>query len=251
MNLKIRLLAIFLLLQVSGNTQQTGKQITHQSLYWIAYFNTLDFGKHWFLTTEIQERRFIEPHEQHQLVTRSHLHYRLGAGWDVAAGFTYFLQSPNDPYSATRLVVPELRPHIEFNYKQNAGRILINHRYKAEWRFFHNTSNDELIDGYWNYFRFRYRLGIDFILIKDKNEKGGLKLRLNDEVHVNAGSGIVRNTFDQNRMYVGLNYQLLKSISVELGYLNWYQQRTSGNQFYDRDIIRFALQHKINLGKKQ
>jgi len=33
---------------------------------------------------------------------------------------------------------------------------------------------------------------------------------------------------------------------LELGYLKNLQRRTSGVDFYDRDIIRFTVFHKIN-----
>ena len=32
-------------------------------------------------------------------------------------------------------------------------------------------------------------------------------------------------------------------------YLNWFQQRPSGTDFYNRDIIRFSVFHTINLKK--
>jgi hypothetical protein len=230
---------------------QNTKQITNQNLYWIAYFNTIDFGNRWFVTSEIQERRFLQPHKQHQLLFRSHLHFRFGKGWDASAGFAYFLQSPHDPNSSLNLVIPELRPYIEFNYKPGGDRVAVHHRYRAEWRFFHNTSNDELTDGYWNYFRFRYKLGIDIVLLKDNGkQRSGLKLKLSNEIHFNAGSNIVRNAFDQNRLYAGFQYQVHKSLAVELGYMRWIQQRSSGYQYYDRDIIRLAIHHKIKLTYK-
>lgn len=230
--------------------QTNSKQITHQQLIWYGYFNTIEFPNKLFLTTEIQERRFLNPGKQHQYLTRMHLHYKASNGWDAALGFTYFLQSPQDPYSTSHLTVPELRPHIEFNYKQSTGKITVSHRYKAEWRFFHNTSNGELTEGYWDYFRFRYRIGLDFTLLKKESRNQFLKLKINDEIHINAGSAIIKNVFDQNRVYIGLNYQLNKALSLELGYLNWFQQRTSGDQFYNRNIARITIFHKIILNKK-
>lgn len=68
---------------------------------------------------------------------------------------------------------------------------------------------------------------------------------------INAGQKIVYNTFDQNRIYAGLQYGFNKNITFELGYLNSFQQRAGGVDYYDRDIIRFTLYHKINLQKKK
>ena len=63
----------------------------------------------------------------------------------------------------------------------------------------------------------------------------------------NAGKQIIYNQFDQNRIYAGLEQGLIKNISAEIGYIYWYQQRATGNQFFDRNIIRFTLLHKIDL----
>ena len=155
----------------------------------------------------------------------------------------------NDPFKEA-ITVPELRPHIEFNQRQKLRRVSIEHRYKMEARFFHQTdlAKTTLEDGfYFGNFRFRYRLQVVIPLIKYKNE-GALKLKISDEILLNAGHNIVLNTFDQNRIYVGINTDVTKNISFEVGYLNWFQQRPTGN-FYHRHILAFGIFHKVNIQK--
>lgn len=228
--------------------QSPGKQVTEQQLVWYAYNNTLEFSPKWSLTSEIHERRFKNPDEQHQFQVSSRFNYSLGNNWSASAGFTYFLQSPHDPRATDGLVVPELRPHIQVDYKQTLGRLTIGHRYRIEKRFFRKTADGELADGYTTNFRFRYRLGLEYQVASLYNRP--LKVKINDEIHLNAGKSITYNRFDQNRIYIGLNYAVHKNINVEVGYLNWYQQRAAGNQFYSRDIINFAINHKIDLKRK-
>jgi Protein of unknown function (DUF2490) len=72
-------------------------------------------------------------------------------------------------------------------------------------------------------------------------------LKIAEEIMVNAGEHIVYNSFDQNRIYFALEKGLAKGFSAELGYLYWFQQRSSGNQYFERDIMRFTLYHKIKL----
>ena len=229
--------------------QNAGRQVTEQQLVWFAYNNTLEFSPKWSLTSEIHERRFRKPDEQHQFQVSSRLNYSLGENWSASAGFTYFLQSPHDPRATDDLVVPELRPHLQVDYRQPLGRLSIGHRYRIEKRFFRNTANGELTDGYSTNYRFRYRLGLEYQLASLYNRP--LKVKVSDEVHVNAGDKIIYNRFDQNRIYIGLNYAVHKNVNVEAGYLNWFQQRAAGNQFFSRDIISFAINHKINLKKKE
>lgn len=122
-------------------------------------------------------------------------------------------------------------------------------RFKVEARFFHQTENNELVGGYqFSNFRMRYQLGLDIPLIK-KQDAEKLILKIKDEVMFNFGKNIVKNVFDQNRIYISLNYPMNKNLAFEAGYLNWFQQRPSGTDFYNRDIIRFSVFHKINLKK--
>jgi hypothetical protein len=61
---------------------------------------------------------------------------------------------------------------------------------------------------------------------------------------LNAGAPIVYNFLDQVRFYAGLNYQVSRPWSVEVGYMKSFQQRESGYQYWDRDIVRVAIQHQ-------
>ncbi len=226
--------------------QPAVKQTSHQNLIWFAYFSQIDLSSKWFIASEIHERRFVFPDRQHQFVIRGHLHYRFDPDWNVSGGFTYFLQSPQDPFSKSTLVVPELRPHIELaGARKFNSRWRFDHRYRLEKRFFRNFEGEELLSGYNSNFRFRYRLTLSWLISKE--DQPALTLKLSDEIHFNFGNEILYNHFDQNRIYVGINYNLSPQINIEAGYMNWYQQRRTGNQFYDRDILRINLIHRMKL----
>lgn len=243
------LLAMGVLHATSGFAQSPGKEVTHQQLVWFSYANTLKFNHKWSLTSEVHERRFVNPNRQHQFLVRAQGRYVLGENWKAETGFMYFLQSPNDPKATERLVVPELRPHIQLSYEQSFGRINMTHRYRAEKRFFRNTSNGELAPGYNTNYRFRYKLGIAYRLTELHDRP--LKLEVTDEIHVNAGKKILYNRFDQNRLYAGLSYAILDNLEIAAGYLNWFQQRATGNQFYNRHIVQLAVSHTIDLSDKR
>jgi len=246
---RVCLSILFFWITIFGFSQST-KNVIHQDLIWATYINTLQFNESHFLVTELHERRFTERYTEHQRIIRSHYHFKLNNNWEVAPGFAYFLQYPHNPKSSSNLIVPELRPFLQINAKQKLNELFsLNHQYIAEWRFFRNSNGLELTDGYNNNFRFRYRIGIDVSLFK--SEKHPVKLKIQDEIHINAGKNILYNRFDQNRIYAGLNYELNKNLSIETGYLNWYQQTASGVDFYNRNIIRFSIFQKIDLPNKK
>ena len=123
------------------------KKVENQQLIWYGYYNNLKFNENWNLNSEIQERQFYNPTAQHQLVFRSNLERKVFGDWNASVGMTLFLQNPNTPNSESNLTVPELRPDVGFSNKQKLGFLTINHRYKAEARFFHDVENQKLVGG--------------------------------------------------------------------------------------------------------
>lgn len=227
------------------------KMVEHQQLIWYGYYNSLKFNEKWSLNSEIQERQFYQPTAQHQLVFKTNLERKLIGDWNASVGMTYFLQNPNHPTSESNLTVPELRPDIGFGNKQKLGIVTINHHYKAEARFFHDVENNRLVGGYrFSNFRLRYQVGLDFLIWKNEREQVFVA-KIKDEIMFNVGNKMVKNTFDQNRIYLAINYKINNSYTVELGYMNWFQQLKSGTDFYNRDILRFSIFHSMDLKKKK
>ena len=242
-------LVYIILLLIINNRCYSQKKITTQDLIWYGYFNTIQFNDKYYLQSEIPERHFINPLAQHQFLFRTHFHRIAGnSGWETSLGMCTFFHNPNDPYSTSKFTTPELRPHLEFANKQKLNCVQIDHRYRAEARFFHNTNiqNTALENGveFLN-FRFRYRLQLSYRL-KNINEKHALKVKISDEIHINAGKKIHRNIYDQNRFYVGLSLDVNTNFTIDIGYLNWFQQRANG-EYFKRDILRFTFFHKLYL----
>ena len=241
-----RQLLVILLIFIFVNAHAQ-KNITNQSLVWYSYFQTVQFNDKLSLHSEIVERRFTNPDAQHQFLIRTHLHKQLGtSGWEASAGMCLFFQNPNTPTATTTLTIPELRPHVQMIYKQQLKGFALEHRYRLEARFFHNTNaaKSELEDGYdLGNLRFRYRIQATIPIVKLGIDRV-LKLKLADEIHTNIGSKIGINVFDQNRFFVSANVDILPNLAVEVGYINWFQEKADAS-FYNRNILQFAVYHKI------
>ncbi len=244
----LRLLLLGCLLVSTASYAQ--KKIVNQQQIWYSYFNQAEFGSKWFLFSELENRQFFKPCVENQLLIRAHLHYRMHKHWDIAAGFGYFLLCTQDPAKPSKLLNPELRPFIEANNNFSWGRLTLTNRLRAEERFVHKVAAGELADGYNTNSRFRYRLGLDFVMLKTKKQHI-LKLRFNDEVMLNVPTKLVKNVFDQNRAYLGVSYTPPGPITFEAGYIHWFQQRASLTDYFDRSILRFSITHKVKFPERK
>lgn len=227
------------------------KNIKHQAQLWYAYFNDIKFSNNYRLLTDVQERQFIKPvGAQGSIHFRSILYHNLGNNWEAGAGFGIFLNSPQNIPSTSDLVVPELRPTVDVLNRQKAGKLQISNRLRLEARFHHEVQNNELDGGYeFNNFRCRYQVTTSYPVIKNTKNKPIVNLKVQDEVMINFGKKIVENTFDQNRFYTGLGFDVIHHFSLELGYLNWYQQTSNGTTYYNRNIFRLGINHQLDLSK--
>jgi len=250
---KYRLFTVFTLsLGIFPTLGHTQKQITHQRQYWLRYNGKYILSDKWAVGLEIEDRRFFEKSRQaNWVLPRISVSRKLGAGWDIGLGFAYYNSAnPADPSGPVEITVPELRPHQELNYGQKIKNLSIKHRFRMEERWTRNNNGHVLTDGYSFKGRFRYQLQLQYSLIKKASPKGTLSIKAADEIMLNIGHAIVQNTFDQNRVYVGLNYGISRNIQVELGYLNLFQERSTGTQYYQRDIARLTVFHTISFSKK-
>src|SRR5690606_30256224 len=106
-----------------------------------------------------------------------------------------------NPNPEIELVEPELRPHVEMTYKQQLNKLTLDHRYRAEARFFRklDLAETELADGYFfGSFRFRYRIMVTYP-IWQVNKSQVLNMIAGNELMVQAGKKVAY-TFDQNRL---------------------------------------------------
>ncbi len=228
---------IFLSNTLSGQT--TEKKIINQSFSIVSYSNNIEISARLSLSNDIQERSFIRPFKQSQFSVRSQLNYRFSEKWNALAGAAYYLSTPSDPNSLSKLIIPEIRTNQDLNYKQKYRAFGLGHRFRMEERFINKSINDSLIVGFIFRERLSYSISFEYYLLK-KKPIHNLTIKASDGISV-----YTNKKFDQNRFYTGLNYQLEKGISLEVGYIKILQQLSSGGRYYNRDMASLIVNHKI------
>ena len=235
---------LFLAFLSQFSLAQTKKNIDQQTLTWIRYYNILPINDKWALHSEIDNRSFVNPVHQNLFVIRVQARYRTNQNVDLGGGFAYFNVNTQNPYVDPDFSTPEYRGQQDITFIHDIAKITFHNRFQIEERFIQKANATELLNELSFSFRFRYRLQSTFTLWE--KEKRSLKGTISDEIMFNAGKDNRKNTFDQNRIYAALRYHFNPNIGLELGYLKSFQRRASGVDFYDRDIVRFTVYHRIN-----
>jgi Protein of unknown function (DUF2490) len=239
---------LFLLLSVLCQAQTDEKNIDHQSILWTRYYNQFLLNEKWSLHSEFDNRLFLKPVQENLYVVRIQGRYKINDHLETGSGFAYFSVDTQVPEINPDYNTPEYRGQQDLTWKSNVNKVTLTQRFQVEERFIRNADKEDLLQGTTFFWRFRYRLQVDYTFWK--KEKQLLKAVLSDEIMFNFGKKITKNTFDQNRIYAAIHYGLNSNLAFELGYLNSFQRRSNGIDFFNRDIIRFSIFHKIKISKK-
>jgi hypothetical protein len=124
----------------------------------------------------------------------------------------------------------ELRTTFQFfhHHVQMGGKLMHTWRYRYELRNQHNPELDEYT--FFNRFRFRYRIRY-IINTPDFYTPGTIYAMAANEIGVNFGKNVIFNSFNQNRVYVGIGARVMNAARVELRYVNLFTSRRSGFEF--------------------
>jgi len=230
------LLIAFTFLTLSSHCQT----IT-QSAYWLRYQNQMHLSPHVLWNTEIDNRRFISPDAQLQLIIHSRLHRKLGL-FDVGGGMTLswaYAQRPSNTISHPTF---EIRPVLEASYEKPKEKLSIQHRLRLDNRFIEEDRLDGLDQDYEYTARLRYRVQARIPIIK-KEKSGSISARFANEVMVNHR----KTFFDQNRIYATLDFTISRALSIEGGYIYIHQQRFGRDEYFHRHVLRFSVLHRMQL----
>jgi len=243
----------FLLLILSYSlTQQSisqTKQTEHVEQIWFGYFNQTRLSDKWGTWTDLHLRTkddFVKDFSQS--IIRLGLTYYLNDDTKLTAGYAYVSSYPNTNQNVT---VPEHRPWQQIQWHSKYSKLRLMQWFRLEERFRRKLLNpDELSDEYSFNFRLRYNILFMVPLSKQKFQPKSLSFVVNNEAHVNFGKQIVYNYFDQNRFFTGFAYNTSPTSYFQFGYMNIFQQLSTGNNYRSTNIARVAYLHNLDLRKK-
>lgn len=150
-------------------------------------------------------------------------------------GYMHTTEYVANPEDLLREPYHELRTTLQYFHHQKVakGRIMHTWRYRYEFRWQERPGSDEY--RFTNRFRVRYR--IRYLLnSKDFYENKTAYLMASNELGINIGENVVWNTFNQNRLYLGIGIRFLTAVRGELRYVDRF--RTRGATGFEFDLDR-------------
>ena len=221
-----KLAVIFVLLVVSiSKAQETGEDNLG---VWYMYFGTNKVSERFSIHSEAQFRYYEATSNFNQLLLRLGLNYHISPEAIATIGYGYidtdtaFEAIPNE----NKLL--ENRIFEQFILKNKVWKLLFEHRYRFEQRFLSSGSSSD------TQHRARYRLQITLPLSKT------IFLNFYDEIFLNLQGDI----FNQNRLYAAFGINIVKNLSLQLGYL----KNHFSNVNFDR--LQFAVFYNPDLRRK-
>ena len=246
--MKFYYLFLLLIFKTLPTHAQNDKNIDHQNILWTRYYNQLLLSEKWALHSEIDNRIFLKPIQQNVFVLRLQARYKVSKQVETGFGFAYFSVDTQIPEVNPNFNIPEYRGQQDMTWRASFSTFSISQRFQVEERFIQKANQQEVLQGTSFAWRFRYRLQIEYPIWKKLDQH--LKVVFSDEIMFNSGKENRKNTFDQNRIYAAVHCNVNPHFANEVGYINSFQRRASGFDFFNRDIVRLSIFYKIKLNKK-
>ena len=122
----------------------------------------------------------------------------------------------------------ENRIYQQVQWRHQEGRVVLFNRIRNEQRWHEVLAADGSVD----HIRFsnRVRILLSATIPFFKNEYMPT-LSVAEEMHFHFGKELVYNTFDQNRIFLGIKQKITSNLKFDIGYMMVYQQKATGFEY--------------------
>lgn len=217
-------------------------QTDNLNQFWNEYAFTKDLSQNWvveldagFTSSSTSEDKAIF-HYITQTYLRGWAHYYPGDRWKMSIFYAYY-SNKNVP-ELNQAETPEWRSALQLSYSLLKDyRIKVNLRLRLEDRHLHNE------DGYFEAVeRLRFQVKSVYPINDVKMQKGVFYSFIADEVFLKTDSQVSGpENFDRNRLTLGLGYEFVKDLLVEVSYNNEIMPRKDVDKFVNAVQVKLII----------
>lgn len=243
------LLTMFIVIQ--GLSQSTQRETVTQSIEWFVLNSNIKLHRKFGIAFDAQFR-FAKDFQSMQHFLRPGLEIYIAPNFSIVPiGYMYVWNYSYGEQPAA-LLSDEQRIWEQVVFKQKIGRFNIHHRARLEQRFLKKvqTPTGEIDkDFYLN--RVRYRLLANYPINKNSIESGAWFINVWDEIFYGWGDYDTYNEPDQNRLSLGLGYQLNSKTQFVAGGLHQILIKNNGAKQENNIGILIQFTYNLDLSKKE
>lgn len=222
---------------------QATKKIDHNTHTWISINGNTYINKHWFIMGDfhLRENGFFK--SNNFVFGRVGLGYQVDPSLSFVVGYGNMLSAPAAAGWTTRPDENRLFEQVQLLTSYKKLKILQRLRNEQRWQTIivddHKTGENKFTN------RVRYLLSLTLPVFKNPNLP---QLAIADEVALQFGKAVVYNTFEQNRMFLGIKQKISKSVSFDAGYMRIFQQKSNGTGYNINDTYRLFFYYNLYPG---
>lgn len=235
--------ALFLFVPLLVLSQKpSSKDVNDQVQTWISINNSIKVNEQLSFLADFHIRRndFLD-NENFYFV-------RFGAGHSLnnkvflISGYAHMWLAPTKPEWNT--FSNENRCYQQVQSSSKIGNISVLQRIRNEQRWQEKIVNDQKTGDNRFTNRVRYLLSLNIPIFKKSTMP---TLVISDEILIHFGKEVVYNTFDQNRIFIGIKQSINPKLSFDFGYMNVYQQKYSGYQYDSNHTLRLFFYYNTSI----
>jgi hypothetical protein len=224
--------------------QTPQKQVNQQVQTWFSINSTMHLTQHWGVMADFHVRRTNFLSDPSFYFVRVGANYWIKDKFTVSAGYGHMWIAPSN--FGWKYFAQENRLHQQALINTKIDRTGLVLRFRNEQRWVQLVANDQPTGKHRFVNRMRYLMSFNFPLSKTSDKWA---LVAADEVLLNFGKQVLYNTFDQNRLFIGLRNKINKDWSYDIGYMNVYQQRIQGYVYDMNHTFRWFFYYNPDFRK--
>ena len=233
---------------------QSGERTVTQLVQWAAVTSHVKVSPRLSILLDGQFRQVgqVNP-QQYQL--RTGLDVKLNKSFSIVPlGYVYTWNHLYGKQPA-RYVNNEHRIWQQVTYKHSLGRVDIEHRLRPEQRFIErryvNDAGSVVYDGYSDFqFRLRYRLQARVPLNQQTLGPDTYYAIIYDELFGSRGEYVTYDKPDQNRVFLGVGYQVHNDFSFHIGGIYQMLMKRNGEQQENNLGVLLQFNYNIDLAQR-
>jgi hypothetical protein len=225
-------------------SQLPQKELNEQVQFWTSINSTSRISDRWAIIGDIHIRRNNGINDPSFYLLRVAPQFAVLPNFTVAAGYAHMWIAPSRSDWQSYVNEHRIYQQAIFTTKLGSTNLLQRVRNEQRWQ---QIIVDDKPTGNWR-FTNRVRYLISVTIPVSKNEWLP-KPVVAEEILFHFGKPIVYNTFDQNRLFVGIRQKLSSNLNFDFGYMNVYQQKFSGYQYDMNHTIRLFFYYTPDFRK--